>query len=127
VVVSVAYSAHHQIERLRHTTPVPGTEEARITQAAWQATNASSLQAGEAIYERKMKEASKLNSAGSSRPLRGLFDAMRRVYTTEGVTGLFRGAGSRVLFHTPSTALTMALFECCRGFWASIASSMSTD
>jgi hypothetical protein len=28
--------------------------------------------------------------------------------------GLFRGAGARVLFHTPSTAITMAMFEECK-------------
>lgn len=36
---------------------------------------------------------------------------LRAVYKSEGLKGLFRGAGARVLFHAPSTAISMATFE----------------
>ena len=45
---------------------------------------------------------------------------MKKVYIQDGLKGLFRGAGARVLFHTPSTAITMALFEACKKKWAGI-------
>ncbi len=35
---------------------------------------------------------------------------MKDIYTKEGVKGLFRGGGARVLYFTPSSALTLALF-----------------
>ena len=50
----------------------------------------------------------------------GVYDMMKKVYIQDGLKGLFRGAGARVLFHTPSTAITMALFEACKKKWAGI-------
>lgn len=47
---------------------------------------------------------------------------MKKVYLQDGLRGLFRGAGARVLFHTPSTAITMALFEACKKKWGEILS-----
>ena len=32
----------------------------------------------------------------------------------EGVAGLMRGVGARVLFHAPATAVSISLFETCR-------------
>ena len=49
-----------------------------------------------------------------------LLQVLKRVYITEGLKGLFRGAGARVLFHTPSTAITMGLFEECKRIWVDI-------
>jgi len=45
---------------------------------------------------------------------RGLFHAMWHIHHTLGWQGLFRGAWTRILFHTPNTALTMTLFEECK-------------
>lgn len=53
----------------------------------------------------------------ASRRYSGMLDGLYRTYVTEGMRGLFRGTLSRVLFHTPSTALTMALFESCKRWW----------
>ena len=39
---------------------------------------------------------------------------LRHVYRKHGVVGMFRGAGARVLFHTPNTAITMTAFEECK-------------
>eukprot|EP01035_Chromulina_nebulosa_P018562 gene18562-24285_t len=47
----------------------------------------------------------------------GLYDILSRVYISEGFKGLFRGAMARVLYHAPSTAITMAVFEECKKFW----------
>jgi Mitochondrial carrier protein len=35
---------------------------------------------------------------------------------TEGIPGLFRGAGARVLHFTPATAITITLYETCRSW-----------
>ena len=51
---------------------------------------------------------------------KGLYDMLKKVYVQDGMRGLFRGAGARVLFHTPSTAITMAIFEECKKRWAQI-------
>eukprot|EP01039_Chlorochromonas_danica_P004665 gene4665-5111_t len=42
---------------------------------------------------------------------RGLLHALSHLYRSLGLRGLFRGASARVLFHTPSTAITMAIYE----------------
>jgi hypothetical protein len=52
----------------------------------------------------------------------GLYHIMKKVYLQEGIKGLFRGAGARVLFHTPSTAITMTMFELCRKKWSQLLS-----
>ena len=46
-------------------------------------------------------------------------EGLVQVFRQEGLRGLFRGVGARVLFHTPNTAITMALFETCRLWWQS--------
>lgn len=45
---------------------------------------------------------------------RGLFHALYHIQTHLGWKGLFRGAWTRILFHTPSTAITMTMFEECK-------------
>lgn len=44
----------------------------------------------------------------------GFGDGLKKVYRHEGIKGLFKGANARVLFHAPSTAITMALYEECK-------------
>lgn len=46
--------------------------------------------------------------------LTGFSHAIRTVYSEGGVRALFRGAGARVAFHTPSTCITFTCFEECR-------------
>ncbi|CAH0482038.1 unnamed protein product [Peronospora belbahrii] len=50
----------------------------------------------------------------------GIVDGLTRVIRTEGVLALYKGAGARVAFHAPSTAITMSLFESCRQVFASL-------
>jgi hypothetical protein len=47
----------------------------------------------------------------------GVAGMLGRIWRVEGLSGLFRGAAARILFHAPNTAITMALFETCRGWW----------
>ena len=56
-------------------------------------------------------------SNGSGGSKRTLLSMLRHVYRHEGLRGLWRGSLARVLFHTPSTAITMALFERFKEFW----------
>ena len=49
-----------------------------------------------------------------------LYKMLKKVYREDGVRGLYRGAGARVLFHTPSTAITMAVFEECKKRWTQV-------
>jgi hypothetical protein len=51
-------------------------------------------------------------SSNSSYP--GFVSALRRVYRSAGLRGLFRGGGSRVWFAVPNTAITMSLMESIR-------------
>lgn len=46
----------------------------------------------------------------------GVLDALATMAREEGLRSWFRGAGARIAFHAPSTALTMALFEACKGW-----------
>ena len=40
-----------------------------------------------------------------------MMDGLQKILRYEGVAGLFRGAGARVAFHVPSTAITISSFE----------------
>lgn len=44
----------------------------------------------------------------------GLIQGLRRMAAEEGLRAMMRGAGTRVAFHTPTTAISMALFETCK-------------
>lgn len=50
---------------------------------------------------------------------KGMIDCMRKSYLHGGVSGLFRGAGARVIHFTPAMAITMTFHEKCRNFYAS--------
>lgn len=56
-------------------------------------------------------------------PYKGVVHALREIVRLEGALALFRGAGARVAFHAPSTALTLTLFETCRDAAARLLSS----
>jgi Mitochondrial carrier protein len=45
---------------------------------------------------------------------KGVVDCLQTVYREGGVRGLFRGAGARVCFYAPATAITMSCYETCR-------------
>uniref|UniRef100_M4BDY7 Uncharacterized protein n=1 Tax=Hyaloperonospora arabidopsidis (strain Emoy2) TaxID=559515 RepID=M4BDY7_HYAAE len=51
---------------------------------------------------------------------RGIVDGLTQVIRTEGVPALYKGAGARIAFHAPSTAITMSLFESCRRVFAAL-------
>mmetsp|Transcript_2136 Transcript_2136/g.4097 ORF Transcript_2136/g.4097 Transcript_2136/m.4097 type:complete len:201 (+) Transcript_2136:373-975(+) len=57
------------------------------------------------------------NISQGSKPLfhyRGFWHGLTSIYATEGWFGLFRGAGARMLFQAPSTAISIACFEWIR-------------
>eukprot|EP01040_Poterioochromonas_malhamensis_P004760 gene4760-5110_t len=56
-------------------------------------------------------------SVSSTTHYTGLFHATQDIYRVGGFRGLFRGATARVLFHTPTTAITMAVYEECKSWW----------
>ncbi|KAG7398935.1 hypothetical protein PHYBOEH_010040 [Phytophthora boehmeriae] len=58
-------------------------------------------------------------SEGNSVAYRGIVEGLMQVARTEGILALYKGAGARVAFHAPSTAITMSLFESCRRVFAS--------
>lgn len=47
----------------------------------------------------------------------GMLDALTHAYQMEGMRGLFRGAGARVVHFVPATTITMTLYETCRNFF----------
>lgn len=42
---------------------------------------------------------------------RNTLDGLRKVYGREGLAGLFKGSGARIAFHTPSTMISMSLYD----------------
>ena len=52
----------------------------------------------------------------------GIADGLRSIVRDEGWRALWRGAGTRVAYHAPSTALAMVLFERCRGAFLEVGS-----
>lgn len=57
---------------------------------------------------------------GSGQKTDSMSGMLAAIYRKDGLRGLFRGAGARVLFHTPTTALTISLFEYCKRQWSNI-------
>ena len=56
--------------------------------------------------------------AGSQAYVYGnMLHGLKEVVAKEGFMALFKGAGARMAFHAPTTALTMSLFERCKGFY----------
>jgi hypothetical protein len=51
---------------------------------------------------------------------RNLVHGLRSIVAAEGWPALFRGAGARMAFHAPSTAISMLLFERCRDAFAQL-------
>lgn len=49
---------------------------------------------------------------------RNMLHGICDIASKEGVTGLFRGAGARIMFHATTTAIALSLFENCRVFVA---------
>lgn len=50
----------------------------------------------------------------------GVFDCLKKAMATDGLPGLFRGAGARVIFTVPITTVTMTSYETCRSFISKI-------
>jgi hypothetical protein len=48
---------------------------------------------------------------GSGFRYRNLLHALQTIVRDEGLLALFKGAGARMAFHAPATAITMTLFE----------------
>ncbi|CAJ1953940.1 unnamed protein product [Cylindrotheca closterium] len=48
---------------------------------------------------------------------RSMRDCLSQVFQREGIQGLFRGAGARVLHFVPATTVTMTCYESCRSFF----------
>jgi hypothetical protein len=50
----------------------------------------------------------------------GFLDALTKIYRAHGIKGLFRGALTRVAYHTPSTALTLASYDQLKLFFGKL-------
>jgi len=48
---------------------------------------------------------------------KNLVHGFYRLVTEEGITGMYRGAGARVLFFMPSTGVGLLLYENCKRLW----------
>lgn len=51
---------------------------------------------------------------------RNMVDGLVQIVRREGAAALFKGAGARMAFHAPTTAITMTLFERCKGLYQRI-------
>lgn len=50
----------------------------------------------------------------------GMVPMLREVLRRQGVAGLFKGSMARVVAYTPCVAISMAVFESCKTFWAKL-------
>ena len=58
---------------------------------------------------------SNVTASGNNYQYSNMYHGIKEIIHKEGgIRGLFRGAGARVAFHAPSTAISMTLFEQCR-------------
>lgn len=63
------------------------------------------------IQRNKIAASTEAVAESSEQVFSGLWDALRKIYQQQGVKGLFRGALTRIAFHTPATAITMASYD----------------
>lgn len=56
------------------------------------------------------------NNSGSTNRYKGVLDCLQKTYQVGGLSGLWRGAGARVLYTVPATTITMTSYETCRSF-----------
>ena len=56
----------------------------------------------------------KIRTLSSQQHYTGVLDGLQKTIRTEGSRALFKGAGARMAFHAPSTAITIALYERCK-------------
>jgi Mitochondrial carrier protein len=67
-------------------------------------------------FRLQIQRASLANSKESIFNYTGVLNGLRQIVGVEGVKGLFRGAGTRMAFHVPSTAISLTLFEQSKSF-----------
>jgi hypothetical protein len=58
---------------------------------------------------------------------KNMWDCLTKVFTQDGLRGLFRGAGARVLHFAPATTITMTCYEKCRIFYTRLLLSKAND
>jgi uncharacterized membrane protein YgcG len=54
---------------------------------------------------------SKPAAAAAIEPYRNTLDGLRKIYRREGLYGWFKGSGARIAFHSPSTMISMSLYD----------------
>jgi hypothetical protein len=59
-----------------------------------------------------------IQRGSQSKSYRNMIDCLLQTYNQEGLTGLWRGAGARVIHFAPATAITMSCYEQCRAYYA---------
>ncbi|TDH70522.1 hypothetical protein CCR75_006532 [Bremia lactucae] len=91
-----------------------------LTSAAIAGASASFLTNPLDLIKLRLQVQRSYASKESSTAYRGIVDGLKQVIRTEGFLALYKGAGARVAFHAPSTAITMSLFESARRTFASI-------
>ena len=53
----------------------------------------------------------KAMTADSTAAYKNSWDGLTKIYKHDGIRGLFRGVNARILFHTPSTMISMTCYE----------------
>jgi len=66
-------------------------------------------------------------NSGNLPAYRGMIDCLMHSYRHDGMAGLFRGAGARVLHFAPATTVTMTAYESCRTFFAKMMPSRDSQ
>lgn len=61
-------------------------------------------------------------NSGTQIYYRNMLDCLVQTFTKDGLRGLFRGAGARVLHFAPATTITMTCYEKCRLFYSNLLS-----
>jgi hypothetical protein len=49
---------------------------------------------------------------------RNTWDGLRKIMAKDGMRGLFKGSGARILFHTPSTMISMSTYDHCKNWYS---------
>lgn len=64
------------------------------------------------------------NNVSNTTNYANMFDGIRKIYKEGGIRHLFKGAGARVAFHTPSTAIIMMSYEEFKKFYVKLLSDI---
>ncbi len=107
------------------TNPVDLVRLRLQVQRGGASSSSSSMEGSKPHAHHSHPSPSPLGSLPAVEQYRNTWDGLTKVYRREGFYGWFRGSGARIAFYTPSTMISMSLYDTLKGKFHHLLSSES--